>query len=122
MQQGCPGQPMCGVVSEESIRGSSAGLHASRSWGELPRVGERHPCSMPEIVQMRTALQVVQKWGGVIRAVWVTLAVVVLLATSFGLESTPNRDNELFMAIAMIGLSFPSSYLLILALTGLNIL
>jgi hypothetical protein len=53
-----------------------------------------------------------------IRAVWVVLSVMVLVVSLYRFDGKPNSDIEVFLAWSMLVLSFPSSLLIALLLSG----
>lgn len=55
------------------------------------------------------------------KAIWVTLAVVVLLVTLYGFDGKPNSDIEVFLVWSMLALAFPSSLLVAGVLAGISI-
>ncbi len=46
-----------------------------------------------------------------IRTTWVAVCVLLLIASLLTYNRTTNRDNDIFLYLAMMGLSFPAGYL-----------
>jgi len=55
------------------------------------------------------------------KAIWVTLAAIVLLVTLYGFDGKPNSDIGVFLARSMLALAFPSSLLIAGVFAGISI-
>ena len=51
-----------------------------------------------------------------IRTTWVAVCVLLLIASLLTYNRTTNRDNDIFLYLAMMGLSFPAGYLVPVAI------
>src|SRR5262245_39197809 len=111
---------MCRGMSEKGIRRSAPDLQPHRAGGQLSGVGRRYACSMPQGLQMRIGSLPHSRIWRLAKIVWVGLALSILAGTIYKSALPENRDNVVVMTVLMIGLSFPSAYVVAYVLYGLG--
>jgi hypothetical protein len=56
------------------------------------------------------------------KAVWIGLAMIVLVVALYGFDGKPNSDIGVFLLWSMLILAFPASVIVALVLTGISLL